>query len=233
MTQMERLLVLLADRSPYFGAECKIDSLPAMSVRLYLPPHDIAPIRTIISQLSREDFLDGDETRCRLTTKGWEVARSTRRTMRTGNQAFVGMWFNAVMDAVFDNGISPALRNCGYAPYRVDREGHNNKIDDQIMANIRKSRIFVGDLTGLRPNVFYEAGFALGLGIPVLLTCNEGTVGASAGSTSWFKQVADSAFDVRQYVITGWDTPADLNTKLDLRIRALGLNIDQPTTASL
>jgi len=235
LEQMERLLAILAERTPFFGGASLVDSWSAMAVRLYLPRGLQEKWGTLVQALADDGYVKRHAEVVTLTHKGWVAAQVARRTTRAGNQAFIAMWFHGEMNCLFDEALQPALRACGYAPYRVDREQHNNKIDDEIIANIRKSRIFVGDLTGMRPNVFYEAGFANGLGIPVLLTCNESYSGSfvaavpdaatdpSVERKPWFKQVADSAFDVRQYLIVPWSTPADLATKLENRIRALGL----------
>ena len=51
---------------------------------------------------------------------------------------------------------------------------HNNKIDNEIVAMIWRSRFIVADYAGNRGGVHYEAGFAQGLGITVFWTCREG-----------------------------------------------------------
>src|SRR5581483_550598 len=66
-----------------------------------------------------------------VTMKGWEQVRELRRTTGRGDQAFVAMWFHDDMTAVFQDGIRPALEQCGYVPYRVDMANHNNRIDDE------------------------------------------------------------------------------------------------------
>ena len=63
---------------------------------------------------------------------------------------------------------------------------HVNRIDDEIIAQIRRSKFLVADLTGHRNGVYFEAGFMLGLGRPVIWLCNE----------SEFDKVH---FDTRQY----------------------------------
>ncbi|MCY4092971.1 MAG: hypothetical protein OXF62_19315 [Caldilineaceae bacterium] len=90
-------------------------------------------------------------------------------------QAFVAMWFNPKVIQVYDYGIKPAVEAAGFKPYRVDRGNFLGKIDDQIIAEIRRSRFLIADMThgdgGARGSVYFEAGFALGLGIPVIYTC--------------------------------------------------------------
>ena len=139
------------------------------------------------------------------------------------SQAFVAMWFDPSVDSLCSDGIEPAVRDAGYVPFRVDRQPTLHRIDDQIIAEIRKSRFIVADFTqgdtGARGSVFYEAGFAHGLGLPVIFTCRQ-------------DQYDDLHFDTRQYPHIGWTEPADLREPLKHRIEALigrGPNADEQT----
>jgi hypothetical protein len=127
------------------------------------------------------------------------------------NQAFVAMWFDGSMKDAYDKGIGPAIRKAGYEPLRIDRKEHINKIDDEIIAEIRRSRFLVADFTqgdaGARGGVYYEAGFAHGLNIPVIFTCR----------TDAIDKVH---FDTRQYNHITWATPEELKERLTERISA-------------
>ena len=97
--------------------------------------------------------------------------RITEETAKTdSSQAFVAMWFDDSVESAYDEGIAPAIRDCGFEAKRIDRDPTVNKIDDAIIAEIRRSRFLVADFThgneGARGGVYYEAGFAHGLGIP-------------------------------------------------------------------
>lgn len=107
----------------------------------------------------------------RLTGAGWEKAGELLRAQPDSDQAFVAMWFDEKMDDVWMNGFYPALDKIGYKPVRIDQIHHNQKICDRIIAEIRKSGLLVADFTGNRGGVYFEAGFAMGLGIPVIWTC--------------------------------------------------------------
>ena len=122
------------------------------------------------------------------------------------------MWFHETMDEVYDKGIKPGIEAAGYKPLKIDQEEHTNKkIDDEIIAGIRRSRFLVADFTqgqdGARGGVYFEAGFAYGLGIPVIHTCREDVVDKLA-------------FDTRQYNHILWETPEDLRDALAKRISA-------------
>jgi hypothetical protein len=108
------------------------------------------------------------------------------------------MWFDPSMNEAYA-ALHAALTGCGYAPpFRVDDPKHDenandpgfkNRIDDRIIAEIRLARFVIADVTGARPSVYYEAGFADGLGTPVIWTCSSA-------------RMADMAFDTRQNGVT-------------------------------
>ena len=88
---------------------------------------------------------------------------------------FCAMWFSEEVQPLYDKVIEPGIRDAGYEPLRIDSKEHNNKIDDEIVASIRSARFVVADYTGERGGVYYEAGFAHGLGLPVVFMAKEGT----------------------------------------------------------
>lgn len=136
------------------------------------------------------------------------------------DQDFVAMWFNPAMDEVFDEGVEPALAEAGYKAIRIDRKEHSGKIDDEIIAEIRRSRFIVADFTcGLantatgalaipRGGVYYEAGFAQGLGLPVIWCVRE-------------DQIEMVHFDTRQFNHIVWKNAIDLRNKLYRRVAAV------------
>jgi nucleoside 2-deoxyribosyltransferase/DNA-directed RNA polymerase subunit RPC12/RpoP len=148
-----------------------------------------------------------DTDRVRLSLEGWKRVSELRKDEIKSNQAFVAMWFNKELDIAWADGFKPALEQTGYVPLRIDLSQHNEKIDDRIIAEIRKSGLLVADFTGQRGGVYFEAGFAMGLGKPVIWTCRE-------------DYVEKLHFDTRQYNHIVWTDPADLKEKLRLRIEA-------------
>ena len=127
-------------------------------------------------------------------------------------QCFVAVWFSEEMDAPYEQGIKPAIEAAGYEPMRIDRKEHANKIDDEIIAEIRRSRFLIADFThgddGARGGVYYEAGFAHGLNLPVIFSCSS-------------DMVDKLHFDTRQYNHIVWETPEELRRDLTNRIEAV------------
>ena len=135
-----------------------------------------------------------------------QVEELSRKKIKS-SQAFVAMSFHKNLNDIWENGLKPALQQTGYNPMRIDRTEHNEKIDDRIIAEIRKSGILVADFTGQRNGVYFEAGFAMGLGIPVIWTCRE-------------NEIKKLHFDTRQYNHITWNDAAELKEKLINRIEA-------------
>ena len=149
--------------------------------------------------------------RLSLTLPGYARLAKVTNIQSKSNQAFIAMWFDESMEDAYEKGIAPAVREAGYEPLRIDRKDHNNKIDDEIIAEIRRSRFLVADFTqgktGARGGVYYEAGLAHGLNIPVIFTCREDALD-------------DVHFDTRQYNHITWKTPEELRERLMQRISA-------------
>ena len=132
---------------------------------------------------------------CKVTSDGY-IATEQRQTEVKSNQCFVAMWFNEATDALCDRAISPAVLAAGYRPLRIDRQpDFLGKIDDQIIAEIRRSRFMIADFThgddGARGSVYYEVGFAQGLDLPVIFTCRD-------------DQLDDLHFDTNHFLHLPW-----------------------------
>jgi hypothetical protein len=144
---------------------------------------------------------------------GWLRFDELQSKAVRSSQAFVAMWFNSTTDEPYENGLYKAIYDAGYDPVRVDQQRHHmNKVDDEVVAEIRRSRFLVADFTcepeKVRGGVYFEAGFAMGLNIPIIWTCKNASL-------------KDLHFDTRQYPHIPWKDSADLYRQLKARIGAL------------
>ena len=144
----------------------------------------------------------------RVHPHGYATYDDFTRQKGEGSQVFVAMWFDVSTNEAFSKGLVLGISNAGYRPLRIDRKEHVNKIDDEIVAGIKESRFLVADFTGHRGGVYFEAGFAMGLGLPVIWTCSKAALN-------------ELHFDIRQYAFIDWETPEDLAERLEKRIRAV------------
>lgn len=143
-----------------------------------------------------------------IESAGWKhIGELKRRPAENAPQAFVAMHFHEDMEPFYKDGIRPAIEADGKTRcVRIDGVHHNNKICDEIIAAIRRSRYVVADFTGNRGGVYYEAGFAHGLGIPVIWTVRDTT--------------KELHFDTRQYNHIVYKDADELKRLLTDRIAA-------------
>jgi hypothetical protein len=143
-----------------------------------------------------------------LSMEGWKRVQPIARPGGIPGRCFVAMWFDPSMNEAFELGITKAVMDCGLPPpIRVDQKEHNNQITDEIIAEIRDAEFVIADFTKNRGGVYYEAGFARGLGRPVIHCCRE-------------SDFDDRHFDTKLINHIKWSDPTDLRQKLAKRIKA-------------
>lgn len=157
--------------------------------------------------LREKGFIHLDSGGALIQPEGWIHADLLRKKQTDSTQAFIAMWFHDDMKTIYETGIVPAFKDTEINPLRIDKKDHNNKIDDEIIVEIQRSRFVVADFTGHRGGVYFEAGYAMGRGIPVIWTCKKCCLN-------------DLHFDIRQYNMIAWESAEDLRTRLHQRIRA-------------
>jgi len=144
-----------------------------------------------------------------LTTKFWEIVENLQKEEVDNKRTFVAMWFDESMNDYYKDGIKKAIEDAGYVPVRIDLQDFNEKICDEIIAEIKRTKFLIADFSGLRSGVFFEAGFAKGLGREVIFTVRKADI-----------EKLKLHFDTRQYNHIVYTSPEDLHKKLYNRICA-------------
>ena len=142
-----------------------------------------------------------------LTTKCWEMIENLQQQATYSKHVFVAMWFDSSMSDFYEKGVKLAIEKAGYIPVRIDLQEFNNKICDEIIAEIKRCKFLVSDFSGQRGGVYFEAGYAMGQGKAVIFTVKE-------------DDVKNLHFDTRQYNHIVYASPEDLCKKLYDRINA-------------
>lgn len=104
--------------------------------------------------------------------------------------------------------IKRAITECGYTSRIMDEIEHNHQIVPEMLYEIRQARFIVAELTGHNNEAYFEAGYALGQGKPVIQVCCKKRFGD------------DGHFDVKQINTVLWETTDDLVERLKSRIQA-------------
>lgn len=129
----------------------------------------------------------------KIAPAGWARLDQISRQFGASSIGFVAMWFDDSMKSLYNRAIKPAISDAGYEPRRIDDtpELQSDRIDHLIELTIKKSRFVVADFTGHRGGVYFEAGFARALGVPIFFTCRD-------------DQFDDLHFDIRQFNCLRW-----------------------------
>jgi hypothetical protein len=143
-----------------------------------------------------------------LTAEGWRAgAEMASNTRKDSGSVFIAACFNNELKEAVET-ISNVVDGLGYKSRIVNRVPHNQIIDLMIYESIRESRFVVADLTCNRQSVYYEVGFAHGLGLEVILTCRE----------DHLKDAEDESkrvhFDLNHRNILTWKQMTELSEKL-------------------
>jgi hypothetical protein len=152
---------------------------------------------------------------------GWAHLEQLRERGAATSQGFIAMNMAESTDSLtslYHQGLEAGIEAAGYKPLRIDRKLDTDKLDDEILAEIRRSKFLVADLTGHRQSVYLELGFALGLGMRAFRTCRA-------------DQVKDVAFDQRTYLCMTWEEGGEhelAKTLADRIVARLGPGPNKP-----
>jgi len=109
-----------------------------------------------------------------LTFDGWNYFDQLNRGALTSRKAFMAMKFgDPDLDKIFNQYFKPAVLATAYELYRLDEMPKAGLIDDRLRVEIRTSRFLISDLTHENAGAYWEAGYAEGLGKPVIYTCEK------------------------------------------------------------
>ena len=121
-----------------------------------------------------------------------------------GRNALVAMKFGE--DTIpLREAIRKGITDAGYIAIFIDEVQHNDFITPELLKHIRDSRFVVVDLTHQNNGAYFEEGYAMGLGKPVIQLCQKDT---------------RLHFDIAQKNTIMWDVETDISEKLANRIKA-------------
>ena len=127
------------------------------------------------------------------------------KDVRVSLKCFVASAFGRDdVDAIYDRVVVKVLKTLGVVPLRVDRQEHNDDIDDKILELLDAADFCITDLTYARPSAYYEAGYACGAKKPVVYISRRDHLSDKTGLRPDDKRIH---FDLQMKNVVAWDRP--------------------------
>lgn len=147
---------------------------------------------------------DGKYYTITLLPAGYARVDTLQKNTAHGKDVLVAMKFGEKTDELRE-AIRKGIEEAGYNPILIDEVQHNNFITPELLKYIKDSKFVVVDLTHKNNGAYFEEGYAMGLGKPVIQLC---------------KKRVRLHFDIAQKNTIIWDKESDIPDKLKNRIIA-------------
>jgi hypothetical protein len=109
-----------------------------------------------------------------LTLAGWDVYAAERLGKTAGSYGFLALKFgDDILDAFIRLHAKPAAETLGFKLEDMRDRARAGVIDDLMRIDIRDAAFVIADLSHDNPGAYWEAGYAEGLGKPVLYICEK------------------------------------------------------------
>ncbi|MFH1370664.1 MAG: hypothetical protein ABII09_05190 [Planctomycetota bacterium] len=174
----------------------------------------------ILEYLKRMGFIKGNITTsvdgliadATLTVEGWQYYEKLKKGTSDSRKAFMAMKYgDAQLNTIVENTFKPAVKQTGFDLFLLYERPKAGLIDDRLRVEIQTSRFLIADLSHNNSGAYWEAGYAEGLGKPVIYTCEK----------KKFKRLK-THFDTNHHLTILWDAenPKEAAEKLKATIRA-------------
>lgn len=140
----------------------------------------------------------------RLTPKGYSRVDELQKNTGYGKKVLVAMKFGEDTNKLRES-IRKGITDSGYLAVFIDEVQHNEFITPELLKHIRDSKFIVADLTHENNGAYFEEGYAMGLGKPVIQLCKKGV---------------QLHFDVAQKNTIIWSNEEEIPDRLMNRIAA-------------
>lgn len=203
----ELLSVMFVDRKDYIYFEEK--SIESCKIRNDGDcEHELMYILNYLEQSCYIDFSHSlsFKSGCTisLTPEGYSRIDVLQKNTSRGRKVLVAMKFGNETKNLRE-AIRKGIKDAEYEAVFIDEVQHNDFITPELLKHIRDSKFVVVDLTHQNNGAYFEEGYAMGLGKPVIQLCRNGV---------------KLHFDVAQKNTIMWDTEADIPERLTNRIKA-------------
>lgn len=167
-------------------------------------------LKYIVNCLVKQEYIEsptsytGRKRPITLTPKGYSRLDDIRIELNSQKDVLVAMKFGD--DTLkLRNSIRKGIQTAGYHPIFIDEVEHNDFITPELLKYIKNSKFIVVDLTHQNNGAYFEEGYAMRLGKPVIQLC---------------KKDVKLHFDIAQKNTIFWTTEDEITDRLPKRILA-------------
>lgn len=130
-----------------------------------------------------------------LTAKAWDHLMGPAAGGAIPGRCFVAMSFSDEHSPIYTEAIQPAVLEAGYTSVWMKDVLTNEDINYRMIIEIRKAQFLIADFTGLKSGVYFEAGFALGLGRHVFWTTKRDNLKNIHFDTNHYQHIVWATYD--------------------------------------
>ncbi len=217
--QADLFIRWIAKASNSLGVAVKYNSLEAQAVIGAKTPEGL---KVILQHLEKKELLhttnisriatDPLDKAAQLTFDGWEHFEQIQAGTVVYRKAFMAMKYgDSILNSIVQGTFKPSTIRAGFELKPQNETHHAGLIDNLMRVEIQSADFLIADLTHQNLGAYWEAGYAEGLGKPVIYTCE--------------KSVFDDKkthFDTNHHLTIVWDekAPEVAGEELTATIRA-------------
>lgn len=153
--------------------------------------------------IETEEFTEAKQHYITLMPKGFARVDELQKYSSNSRNVLVAMSFNDTQK--LREAIRKGITQAGYIAIFIDEVQHNDFITPELLKHIRDSKFVVVDLTHKNNGAYFEEGYAMGVGKPVIQLCQKGV---------------QLHFDIAQKNTIMWKCEEDIPDMLYNRIKA-------------
>lgn len=167
-------------------------------------------LRYIFNYLTEQSYVTLESTYINsdalisILPEGYARIDALQKNTSYGRNALVAMKFGDDTKELRE-AIRQGIKDAGYIAVFIDEVQHNDFITPELLKYIRDSKFVVVDLTHQNNGAYFEEGYAMGLGKPVIQLCQKDT---------------KLHFDIAQKNTIMWGVEGDIPLMLANRIKA-------------
>ncbi len=210
--QADKLIIWLGNRLVSPEDNCRVQYSSIIPI---IGARNKNGVKYIIDETVNEGVVSkgdqGDYVMIGLTFGGWRKYEKLKKSKAINTyKAFMAMQYNDDVLTDMYNKIKIAVEQTGFKLFLLDEVLQAGLIDNQLRVQIRNSRFVLADLTHDNHGAYWEAGYAEGLGRPVIYLCEKNK----------FDQLK-THFDTNHHTTIIWDQvkPQEAIVKLKATIR--------------